>query len=129
MDFGIKVKIDDLWQFRGVTVEVTEELSDEYLKKGTYTFVTKEEHGELMLYSAEFGSCAISEWDDEDVIVVYNAKDYTKRVDNIVEAHTVLCINLIADGWSVHNQNMSLTPYLNDLEAYRGLQRLLRDDV
>lgn len=128
MDFGIKIKINNLWQFRGVTVEITEELSDVYLKKGAYTFVTKEEHGELMLYSSENGTSALSEWDDDDEINIFHTKDYTKRVDNLVEAQTIQCISLIGDGWSENNQYMNLTPYLNDLKSYRALQSLLKAD-
>ena len=123
----MKIKLDNLWQFSGVTIDVTNGLVEHEIPKGMYTFVCREEHGELRLYSPLLGFHFFSDWDDDAEIATYDQSNYTKRVDSLVEAQTALCIDLIGDGWGVDNQHLNLSPYLSDLEAYRGLQTLLKD--
>jgi len=124
----MEIKIDELWSFRGVEVQINDNLATEFLPKGTYTFVARENFGELRLYNPKIGFKILEEWNDDDIVVSFDQQNYNKRVDKLVEAQTALCIDLIGDGWSEDNAHFDLTHYLQDLKSYRSLQSLLKND-
>lgn len=120
----MEIKVDDLWQYGGIDIQVGDKLVNEYLPKGSYTFVGREIDSCYRLFSNGI-FYLLEEWEDDDIVTTYTISS-TKRVDNLVEATTALCISLIQDGWREDSDHLNLTPHLNELRGYKALQTLLK---
>ena len=120
----MEIKIDDLWQYSGISVTINDKLANDFLPKGSYVLVGKEKDGLYRLFDG-IVFYLLEEWVDDDIITTYSV-DVGKRVNNLVEAHTALCINLIQDGWRADSDHFNLTPYLDELRGYKTLQSILK---
>ena len=122
------IKIQELWKHQGVVVQITEEMSSEYLPRGNYTFVEKEEYG-LVLYR-QGASYILDEWDDDDEIFV-SFSEPEMRIETLIEALTYQILGLISDGWYEIPQceknvySMDLSPYLENLKSLVKLRSVL----
>lgn len=120
----MNVTLGKLWQMDGVLISVSEELADKYVPAGFYHFINKDEDGALVLL-AQGRLFHLEEYDDEyEVFVVDISSD--GRLNALIEAYTILNIQLIGDGWTMNgDKHFNLKEYDDKLKAFVNLRNTL----
>lgn len=124
----MRVKLEDLWKYDGCVVHITEEIAEEYVPSGFYTFLYRDGNDySLSLLGQDMTIYHLSEYEDDIEILVTNT-DTDSRVNSIIEGHIIQALGLIKDGWTCKNQGqlgLDLTPYMEQLEAYITLRNTI----
>ena len=119
----MEVTLGKLWQMDGVLISVPEELADKYVPAGLYHFIDRNE-GALMLLSRG-RLFYLEEYDDDYEVVVIDMTS-EGRIDALIEAYTILNIQLIGDGWTMNgDKHFNLKEYDDKLKAFVNLRNTL----
>ena len=122
----MKVKINDLWKYRGDTIILNEKstLVNEYLRPGVYTIVNKKDYG-ISIYNLATGeSDLIDEWDENDEVEILIEAPEVK-VYNLIQALVKEIINL-SDEPFMHEKDIEFI--IKEIEILRKTQRVLNSD-
>ena len=123
----MQVKLGKIWQIEGVQVSIPEEIANEYVPAGIYHFITKGDDDSLMLLG--HGKLFYIEDYEDDFEILVTDMDVKNRLDALIEAYTILNIQLISDGWSVDGKKyFNLNEFNNKLKSYINLREVLKSN-
>ena len=116
----MKVKVYELWKYKGCSIYIDEDMSNEYLPKGNYNVIGKVDWGIELYFNGN--TFLIEEYTEEDEVDVY-INEYKRRVDILVEAYSIICLNIAEDGLDNFDR------YLHYLSNYKKIQSVLYDCI
>lgn len=125
----MQIKLGKLWEMDGVLISIPEKFADEYTPAGFYHFIEKDEDEALMLL-AHGKLFYLSEYEDDFEVVVLDM-DIKSRIDALIEAYTILNLQLIGDGWVVDKENgmgFNLKTYDERLKSYVNLRNTINNN-
>ena len=111
----MNIKAKDIWKYIGWEIVIPEEYENEYLPKGVYQIVEKQEYG--IILAKNNTEYILDEWEEDDEFEVYDLEE-SEKLRRLIKYQCQKIIQLSQEGWSIEDSHYNISEDLEKLKNY-----------
>ena len=109
------IKAKDIWKYIGWEIVITKKYENEYLPKGVYQIVEKQEYG--IILAKDNTDYILDECEEDDEFEVYDLEE-SEKLRRLIKYQCQKIIQLSQEGWSIEDSHYSISEELEKLRNY-----------